>query len=149
MLMGEVTAMMPDQFLSAVATAVAGKAAELAVQGGKNACASLVKLIRERLGCDKDATAALETASGHSQDNAAVAALALALERLTAQDADFAARLRTMWPSVEAELSARDGGMVNSATGTVGGHLMQARDVSVEGGLHFGDVRPEARKHGS
>jgi hypothetical protein len=43
-------------------------------------------------------------------------------------------------------LSAGEGGVVNSATGPVGGHLMQARDVQVEGGLHFGDVqRPDER----
>jgi hypothetical protein len=45
-----------------------------------------------------------------------------------------------LWPRVEAELSASEGGVVNSATGSVGGQLMQARDVRVKGGLHFGDA---------
>jgi hypothetical protein len=130
----------PDPFLSTVATAVAGKAAELAVQGGKDACAALVRLIRERFGRDKEATTALEAARDNPQDSAAIAELARTLERLTSQDADFAARLRELWPRAEAELSASHGGVVNSATGSVGGHLMQARDVRVEGGLHFGDV---------
>jgi hypothetical protein len=130
----------PDPFLSTVATAVAGKAAELAVQGGKDACAALVRLIRERFGRDKDATTALGAARDNPQDGAAIAELARTLERLTLQDADFAARLRELWPRAEAELSASHGGVVNSATGSVGGHLMQARDVRVEGGLHFGDV---------
>lgn len=102
----------------------------------------LVRLVRDRLGRDKDATAALVAASGHPQDNDAVAALAQALQRLTAQDPEFGTRLRAMWPSAEAELSASHGGTVNSATGSVGGHLAQARDVRVEGGLHFGDVKP-------
>src|SRR5580698_1417025 len=44
MLNAEVPLVMPDQFLSTVAAAVAGKAAELAVQGGKGACAALVRL---------------------------------------------------------------------------------------------------------
>jgi hypothetical protein len=39
---------MPDPFMSTVATAVAGNAAESAVQGGKDACAALVRLVRER-----------------------------------------------------------------------------------------------------
>ena len=80
--MGEVPVVMQDPFPSAVA----GKATELAVEGGKGACAALVRLVRDRLGGDKDATAALVAASGHPQDNDAVAALAQALQRLTAQD---------------------------------------------------------------
>jgi hypothetical protein len=130
----------PDPFLSMVATAVAGKAAELAVQGGKDACAALIRLIRERFGRDKDATTALGAARDNPQDGAVIAELARTLERLTLQDADFAARLRELWPRAEAELSASHGGVVNSATGSVGGHLMQARDVRVEGGMHFGDI---------
>jgi hypothetical protein len=31
--------------------------------------------------------------------------------------------------------------VVNSVTGSVGGHLLQARDLHVEGGLHFGETR--------
>jgi hypothetical protein len=136
--------MTPDPILSSVATAVAGKAAELAVQGGKEACAALVRLIRERFSHDKAAAAALDAAHGKQAQDAAVADLARALERLTSQDAAFAARVRELWPQARAELSASDGGVVNSATGSVGGHLMQARDVKVSGGLHFGDVqRPE------
>jgi hypothetical protein len=141
MLNTEVTVVMPDQFLSTVAAAVAGKAAELAVQGGREGCAALVRLIRDRLGRDKDAAAALAEADQSPQDNAAVAGLTSALERLTLQDAVFAARLRELWPRAEAELSASHGAVANSATGSVGGHLMQARDVRVEGGLRFGDVQ--------
>jgi hypothetical protein len=140
MLNAEVPVVMPDQFLSTVAAAVAGKAAELAVQGGKEGCAALVRLIRAHLGRDKDASAALAAAREDPRDDGAVAGLATALERLTSQDAAFAVRLRELWPRAEAELSASHGGVANSATGSVGGHLMQARDVRVEGGLRFGDV---------
>jgi hypothetical protein len=132
---------MPDPVISSVAAAVAGKAAEMAVQGGKDACAALVRLVRERFGRDKEATAALEMARRSPEDQAAVAGLALALERLAGADASFAARIQELWPRVAAELSASEGGVVNSATGSVGGHLMQARDVRVDGGLHFGDVQ--------
>lgn len=65
---------------------------------------------------------------------------------ISVDDICFGARIRELWPQAAAELSAHEDGVVNSATGTVGGHLMQARDVRVEGGLHFGDVpRPDRR----
>ena len=135
------TQLMPDAIISSVAAAVASRAAEMAVQGGKDACAALVRLIRERFGRDKAAAAALEAACGSPQEEAAVARLALELERLVLADDYFAARIRELWPRAAAELSARDGAVINSATGSVGGHLMQARDVRVKGGLHFGDAR--------
>jgi hypothetical protein len=137
---------MPDPVISSVAAVVAGKAAEAAVQGGTSACAALVRLVRERFSRDKQAVTALETARSNPEDNTAVAGLALALERLALADADFGVRIRELWPRAAAELSAGEGGVVNSATGSVGGHLMQTRDVQVEGGLHFGDVqRPDER----
>jgi hypothetical protein len=138
---------MSDPVISSIAAVVAGKAAEAAVQGGKSACAALVRLVRERFGRDKEATTALETARSNPENTAAVAGLALVLERLVLADAEFGAQIRELLPQAEAELSASEGGVVNSATGSVGGHLMQARDVQVEGGLHFGDVhRPGERQ---
>jgi hypothetical protein len=131
---------MPDPVISSIATAVAGKAAELAVQGGKDACAALIRLVQERLRHDKQAVTALEAARRRPKDQTAVENLTLTLERVAATDPGFATRLHELWPRAEAELSAAEGGVVNSATGSVGGHLMQARDVRVEGGLHFGDV---------
>jgi hypothetical protein len=132
---------MPDPVISAVAAAVAGKAAEAAVHAGKEACAALVRLVRDHLGRDKQAEATLELARSHPADEAALAELTHALERLAAADRDFALRMRELWPRAAAELSVGEGAVMNSATGSVGGHLMQARDVRVEGGLHFGDVR--------
>jgi flagellar motility protein MotE (MotC chaperone) len=130
-----------DPFILSIANVIASKAADAVVAGGQNACATLVKLVRERFSRDKAATAVLETASGNPENEEAVADLAATLERLARADADFEARLKELWPTAEAELSASEGGVVNSATGSVGGHLMQARDVRIEsGGLHFGDV---------
>jgi hypothetical protein len=123
---------------------VAGKAAEAALQGGRAACAALVKIVRDRCRHDKQAASALEAACS-VKDEAAIAALARALERLAAGDADFAERLRDLWPRVVTELSASDGGVVNSVTGSVGGNLLQARDLRVEGGLHFGETRPSGQ----
>jgi hypothetical protein len=132
---------MPDPVISSIAAVVAGKAAEAAVEGGKSACASLVRLVRERVSRDKESRAALERAHVNPHDDTAMAGLVLVLERLAVTDADFGVRLRELWPRAAAELSANEGGVVNSSAGSVGGHLMQARDVRVEGGLHFGDVQ--------
>ncbi|MGD0062604.1 MAG: hypothetical protein ABSB76_04080 [Streptosporangiaceae bacterium] len=137
---------MPDPIISAVAAAVAGKAAEAAMQAGQEACAALVRLVRDRLGRDKKAATALEAAGRHPEDEAALADLARALERLAAADGDFASRLRELWSRAAAELTVSQGSVVNSATGSVGGHLMQARDVQVEGGLQFGDVQRPAER---
>lgn len=133
--------MMPDPIVTSIAAAVAAKSAEVAVQGGKDACTALIRVIRERFRHDKIAAAALESVRRSPDDEEAVASLAQVLERVASADAGFAGRLRELWPRVEAELSASKGGVVNSATGSIGGHLMQARDVRVEGGLHFGDIR--------
>jgi hypothetical protein len=48
-----------------------------------------------------------------------------------------------LWQQARLELSASEGGVVNISTGTVRGHLIQTRDLSVQGGLHLGDVSGE------
>lgn len=132
---------MPDPIVSSVAAVVAGKAAEAAWESGKAAFAALIRAVRERLSRDEDAGAALEAADHSPEDESAVAGLARELGRIAAVDADFAARVRELWPQVAVELSAGDSGVINSAAGSVGGHLIQARDLRIDGGLHFGDVR--------
>ncbi len=138
--------MTPDPVISSVAAAIAGRAADAAVQGGKQACAALLRLVRERFGHGTKASAALEAAQDNPEDPDAVALVASALERLAANDAAFAAQLRELWAKASLELSATEGSVANVATGSVGGHLMQARDVHVEGGLHFGDVQGSSDK---
>jgi hypothetical protein len=138
--------MLPDPVMSSVAAAVAGKAAEAAWEGGKTACAALIRVVRERFSRDGDAMAVLEAADDNPGDEAAVGGLAFQLVRLTAADTDFAARVQELWPQASVELSAGDSGTVNSSTGSVGGHLIQARDLHIDGELHLGDVqRPEGR----
>jgi hypothetical protein len=126
---------MADALLLAVAAALAGKAAEAALDGGRSAWGALVRLVRDRLHGD-DAQATLATAGSQPNDQA----LAAALERAAAADAGFGVRLRELWPRAQAELSAREDGVVNVAGGTVGGHLVQVRDLRVEGGMRLGDV---------
>lgn len=133
---------MADEIMVAVAAALAGKAAEAAVQGARGGWGALVRLVRQRFSGDLAAAAALQAAGGRPSDQAAVRELARMLERAAAADAGFAARLRSLWPEASAELASQAGAgdVVNTVTGTVGGHLIQAGDLHVEGGLRLGDV---------
>ena len=128
-----------DPIMLSIASVLAGKAAEAAAEGGKNAWGALVRLVRARLGGDKAAAGALEAACAQPNDLVVVRVLALALERIAAADAAFGAQVHELWPSALTELSAQEGGTVNSNTGTVGGPLLQARDLHVKGGLFLGE----------
>ena len=131
---------MTDPVMLSVASTVAGKAVEAAADGARTAVASLVRLIRGRLGRSSPDAVILDDALSRPGDQAAVAQLAAVLERVAVADPDFGSHLRVLWPQVQAELAARDGGVVNSSTGTVGGHLIQARDLNVQGNLQLGDL---------
>lgn len=131
---------MTDPIMVSVASALVTKTADLAAEGVKSAMGALMRLVRSRFAGDKAAAAALDAAQAAPQDPAAVQELARALELAGAADAGFAAQVRALW----LELRAGDGGTANSSTGTVGGHLIQARDLHVEGGLLLGDVQGTA-----
>lgn len=128
-----------DPIMLSIASALAVKGAEAAADGAKSAWGVLVRVVRARLGHDEAAAGALEAACAEPDDLALVRVLALALERIAVADAAFGARVHELWPSAQAELSAQEGGTVNSNTGTVGGHLIQARDLHVKGGLFLGE----------
>lgn len=135
---------MADAVMMAVAAALAGKAAEAVFEGGRSAWAALVRLVRDRFGQDNAAAAALEAARQQPADPQRVRELAAALERVAAVDRSFAAGMRALWPQASAELSAQEGGTVNVSGGSVGGHLIQARDLHIDGGLDLGDVHGAA-----
>jgi hypothetical protein len=132
---------MADPLMLSVASAVAGQITETATEAGKTALTALVRLVHGHLAGNKTAAGALGRARSAPEDPAAVAGLALALQQLAAADDEFAAQIRALWQEVHAELSGRAGRVVNSSTGTVGGHLIQARDLHVQGSLQLGDVR--------
>jgi len=131
---------MSDPIMISVASALATRAGEAIADSGKAAWAALVRLVRRRMGHDPASAAALATAMAAPENGNSIQALASALERIAADDAEFGARLRTLWRQSSAGLSAHDGGVVNSVPGRIGGHLIQARDLRVEGGLHLGDT---------
>jgi hypothetical protein len=130
---------MTDPVMLTVASTVAGKAADAAVDGARTAVAALLRLIRARLGKNDADAAVLDAALSKPDDQAAVAQLAAVLDRVSGADPDFGSHLRVLWPQAQAELAAHDGGVVNTSTGTVGGHLIQARDLNVQGNLQLGD----------
>ncbi len=129
---------MADEIMMAVASALAGKVAQDAVGGARGAWEALVRLVRDRFAHDKAASAVLEAASARPTDPVAVHELGQALERVAIVDPGFADQVRALWPRASAELSATSGGVLNVSTGTVSGHLVQARDLHIEGGLHLG-----------
>lgn len=131
---------MTDPAMLAVATTIAGKAADAAADGARTAVTALVRLIRGRLAKNHQEAVVLDTALANPDDQTAVTRLAAVLEQMAGTDPGFDAQLRVLWSRAQAELAARDGGVVNSATGTVGGHLIQARDLSVRGDLNLGDL---------
>jgi hypothetical protein len=130
---------MVDPIMMSMASALAGKAAEAAVDGGKTAWGALVRTVRTRFAGDKTAAAALELAEAQPRDPARVQELAVILERIAARDSEFRASVAALWPRASAELAASEGGVINNVSGTVSGHLIQARDLHVEGGLHLGE----------
>jgi hypothetical protein len=134
-----------DPVMLSVASTVAAKAADAAADGARTAVAALVRLIRGRLGKNNADAMVLDDAQSQPGDQAAVVQLATVLERMAEADPGFGSHLRVLWPQAQAELAARDGGVVNTSTGTVGGHLIQVRDMHVQGNLQLGDVsRPSA-----
>lgn len=120
----------------AVAAAVAGKLTESVAAGAKAALSTLVRAVRNRLAADDQARRALAEADAAPADGDRVAALAGHLERLAAEDAGFAEQLRGLWSQTDARLQAHRGGTVNEVSGTVSGHVVQARDI--DGGVKFG-----------
>jgi len=128
---------MTDPIMLSVAGAVAGKAAESAVDASKTALNALVKLVRDHLGRSKPGQRTIQRAADAPGNRAFVEELARALEDAASADLDFAAQVRSLWPRAQTELLAQQGGVINTSTGTVGGHLVQARDMHVEGGLHL------------
>ena len=136
---------MADKIMVAVASALAAKAADAVAEAAKGAWVRLLHLVRERFGSDESASAALEAARDRPDDQAAITGLASALDRVAADDQRFAGALRSLWAEIGPQLPAGEASAVNVVTGSVGGHLLQARDLHVEGGLHLGDVQGPQR----
>jgi hypothetical protein len=94
---------------------------------------SLTHLVRRRRDEQPRLTAAMEAVASRPADQAAVAALAAALEEAARADPGFAGQLRD-WYAPAARAVSRT--VVNSNSGTVTGPLIQAGEI--HGGITFG-----------
>jgi len=128
---------MPDPIMLAVATTLAVRTAEAAVAGAPAAWGALVRLVRRRFDSSAEAVQVLEVAQARPDDAAAVEALAGSLDRFAAADREFDAELRTLWAQV-GDTVHQEGAVVNRNSGTVTGSLLQGRDFTLNGQLHFG-----------
>jgi hypothetical protein len=129
---------MADPVLIAVATALAGKAAGAIASGGAAALRSLLDLVKAKFAGRPDAEQALQAAHDEPQRTENVDRLAAALEEVAAADPEFGEQLRSLWDRASAELHADHGGVINEVSGTVGGNVVQARDVA--GSISFGNT---------
>jgi hypothetical protein len=132
---------MTDPVMLSIANALAVKTVSMAADGSKNAITALIRIVRDRFTRSNAATEALDAAQAAPENRAAVQQLAQELERAAAADGNFDSQLRALWAGVRADLVFQGGRTVNSNTGTVGGHLIQTRDLHVEGDLRLGDVQ--------
>jgi hypothetical protein len=130
---------MDDEIMTAVASALAGKAADAVAGSVQGAWGKLIRVIRGRLAREGSA-AVLAQAQAGPPDEAKISQLFQVLERVAAADPGFAEEVRALWPQAQAELLAEAGGTLNISSGTVGGHLLQAQNIRVEGDLTLGAV---------
>ncbi|MGN9912410.1 hypothetical protein ACTMTJ_33230 [Phytohabitans sp. LJ34] len=138
---------MIDPMMLAVATALATKAAEGLSEAGRAAFGALVQRVRSRLAAEPGGTGTLESAESHPGDERLVERLAAALSVAADRDPTFAADLARLWSAVrDAAVVAAHDGVVNQQSGSVGGHVVQARDVS--GGITFGAGSAEDSRGG-
>lgn len=119
---------MPEPILTAVATALATKAAT-----------GLYELVKERFTGDKSATKALVKANGAAPGSRQHRELTATLHRVTEADPAFAERLHQEFAKVDVDQSssqhAETDGVTNHISGNVSGNVVQARDV--HGGIRF------------
>jgi len=132
---------MADPIMMAVATALAVRTAEMAVTGGPAAWQALVQLVRRRFAGDRTALTMLAEAQAQPDDPQRVQALAGSIDRIAAADGEFDAELRALWAQV-GNASQGDDSVVNQNSGTVTGSLLQGRDFTMNGHLHFGGSTP-------
>lgn len=115
---------MPDPILVSIAAALAGKGAT-----------GLYDLVKKKFAGSPQALGCLDGAEGSPPDSPEVHALSEELAKAESLDPQFTADLRAIWGRVSTRQRADHGGVVNGITGTVGGNVLQARDI--EGGVSF------------
>ncbi|GAA1790792.1 hypothetical protein GCM10009735_23020 [Actinomadura chokoriensis] len=117
----------------AIATAMAGKAVEVAGEPVRAAVAELCRRVRERFRGRPGEEAALARAAAEHPERPEV--LEGVVRRLLDEDPAFRAELETIWQQARTDASAADDGVVNVFTGRAE-RVVQLRDV--QGDLNIG-----------
>ncbi|MCP9950009.1 MULTISPECIES: hypothetical protein [Actinomadura] len=111
----------------AIATAMAGKAVEVAGEPVRAAVAELSRRVRTRLrGRPSDEEALARAAEDPAPGR--ITTLASAIEHLMAEDPEFGAEARTLWNQAQTNAAATNDGVVNVLNGQAG-RVVQLRDV--------------------
>jgi hypothetical protein len=127
---------MTDPVMVAIAAALAGKATQGLLTGARSAWGTLLRLVKDQASDDPVIDAVLTAAQQEPQDQARIDRLGEVLQRRARYDPVFNEQLRSLWEQTRPELHADHEGTVNEISGTVGGHVVQARDI--QGGITFG-----------
>jgi hypothetical protein len=123
-----------DPMTVAIATAMAGKAVEVAGEPVRAAVAELSRRVRERFRGRPSGQAELERAEGDPAPER-IAALASAVQDLMADDPAFGEEVRAIWNRAQTNAAATGDGVVNVLNGQAG-KVVQLRDV--RGDLNIG-----------
>lgn len=119
---------MTDPMSVAIATAIVGKAVEVAGDQAKEAVAAIARKVRDRFRGRPADEAALTAAAEDPESADRIAALADALRRASIEDPAFGAELRGLWHQVHMDVTADRDGVVNSFQGQAN-KVVQLRDV--------------------
>ena len=119
---------MADPITMAIATAVAGKAAESMTDEARRCLAALVRRIRDKLRDRPAGQAALEAAQTEPSSGVLAGELARALDEAGAADPEFGTQIRELWRQVGLLAAAGDQGTVNVFHGRAD-KVVQLRDV--------------------
>ncbi|MFB4306839.1 hypothetical protein [Actinomadura sp. GTD37] len=116
---------MADPMTIAIATAMAGKAVEVAGEPVRAAVAELAQRVRERFRGRPAEEAAL---AGAIADDGRIGELQAAVRRLLDEDPEWGARLEAIWNQAQTAATASGDGVVNVHNGPAE-KVVQLRDV--------------------
>ncbi|MFF5258358.1 hypothetical protein ACFY4C_05390 [Actinomadura viridis] len=126
---------MTDPMTMAIATAMAGKAVEVAGEPAREAVAAMVRKVREKFRGRAAEEAVLEGVVADPDSPERLSELHEAIRRAIAEDAAFGTTLESLWNQVRSDSTATDDGVVNNFSGQAG-KVVQMRDV--HGDLRIG-----------
>lgn len=129
-----------DPISLAIAGAVAAKGAEMAVKQTPEAWRRLTTFVRDRLSRDDRAVELLSAAQAEQKPEL-IEGLAKEISRIRQQDPVFDNDIRREWAAIMVAQN-RANQATNILTGSVGGHVVQATEIS--GGISFGSAPPPA-----